>query len=68
MQDITGDAVNDKVDGGTRLLRKSSASTLYDKYLKGQASANDIYSQMKTMAHNSKTHLNDYIFSVKPTA
>ena len=68
LQRITGDSVVDKIDGGTRLLRKSSASTMYNKYLKGEASPSDIYQQIRTMAHSPDTHLKNYVFSLKPNA
>ena len=68
LQKITNDSGVDKIDGGSRLLRKSSASTKYNKYLKGEASPSDIYQQIRTMAHSPDTHLKNYVFSLKPNA
>ena len=68
LQKITNDSGVDKIDGGSRLLRKSSASTMYNKYLKGEASPSDIYQQIRTMAHSPDTHLKNYVFSLKPNA
>ncbi len=68
LQKITNDSGVDKIDGGSRLLRKSSASTMYNKYLKGEATPSDIYQQIRTMAHSPDTHLKNYVFSLKPNA
>jgi hypothetical protein len=64
LYEITQDNNADKVDGGTRLIRRCSASTLYDQYVKGKATPTDIYRQMNIMAHSSNTHMNDYIYGI----
>lgn len=64
LYDLTNDR-EDKTDGGSRLLRKSAASTLYDKYVKGEANATDIYNQINVMGHSSNTHFKDYVRGVK---
>ena len=61
--EITQDKT-DKNDGGTRLLRRSSASTLYNKWVNNKALVDDIYEQIKLMGHSSVTHFKDYIYSV----
>lgn len=63
--EITHERNPDKQDGGTRLIRRMVASSLYDDYLYGKATVDDIYDQMKTMAHSSGTHFKDYIWGVK---
>jgi len=56
---------NDKQEGGTRMIRRSIASTLYNDYRTGKASVEDIYKQISTMAHSTDTHIKDYIYNVK---
>jgi hypothetical protein len=61
---ITHDA-SDKNDGGSRMIRRSLASTLYHKYKKGQATAAEIWKQIRLMAHSESVHILDYIYGVK---
>lgn len=50
---------------GTRLIRRMVASTLYDKYITNQATADDVFNQIKLMAHTENVHINSYIYGVR---
>ena len=64
LHEITGEK-DDNVDGGTKMLRRSIASTLYNNYVNRKATVEDIYKQTRIMAHSTETHFKDYVYSVK---
>lgn len=51
-------------NAGANIIRRSVASTLYDKYIKDQASEQDILDQVKIMAHTYQTHLESYVYKI----
>jgi hypothetical protein len=61
---ITHDDNNDKQEGGTRFLRRCVASTLYNQYTQGKATAKDVYNQIRVMGHSSNTHTDAYIYGI----
>ena len=64
LHEITKNKDTDREDGGTRTIRRSLASTLYDKYLNKKATVEDIYEQTLLMGHTANTHISNYIYSV----
>jgi hypothetical protein len=65
LHNITQSSGKDLMDGGARVLRRSAASTLFDKWKNGQATIEDIYHQIQSMAHNSSTHRDQYIVAIR---
>ena len=63
LSEITEDR-EDNQDGGTRTIRRSIASTLYDDYVKGKAKLEDVYKQIKIMSHSPDTHLKYYLYGI----
>ena len=64
LQQITNDNTKDIQDGGTRSIRRSLASSLYDDYIKGKVTVNDIYKQIRAMGHSVALHFSNYIYGV----
>ena len=64
LQQITNDNTKDIQDGGTRSIRRSLASSLYDDYIKGKVTVMDKYKQIRAMGHSVALHFSNYIYGV----
>ena len=51
-------------NSGANIIRRSIASTLYDKFVKGNATEKDISNQITMMAHNNETHFDSYVYKI----
>lgn len=49
----------------SNIIRRSIASALYDDYIHGKATFNDIAKQADLMKHNITTHMEDYVYKIK---